>query len=373
MLFSERDIDLLRLLRWCRCIAREDGEHVFSRTVVSNLLFLSYLKHYREHDALILTARGNRFLESVFSDLPDRASLAYRESDTRRRLRLSKLALTAYRAGLHIFTTGIEELAQPHTLFLPALMRGRGRNPWGSTRTAAVAHLGDLSCAVHYVCPGIGKLMLTDELNAFANNTGILKGCRQALIFAGKSRGEILGELERADAADEGRLISYGEAYRQSAMPVHLLSCDDAGAKQLRMMLVPDYRRKMTMAALRSHYKPPPKDMPAWDALYGGIPFVMAADMDLRRVDAALRAARERGHRQIALAALAEQAADVFFPRYRDTGMARAFILTDEALNELGCGAPSLRAPSRRQFLTAKGDVVDAPPIQTHRETGSKG
>ena len=56
-------------------------------------------------------------------------------------------------------------------MFLSTLTRERGANPWGSTRVAAIAHLGDLFCAVHYVCPGIGKLSLTDELTAFSNQT----------------------------------------------------------------------------------------------------------------------------------------------------------------------------------------------------------
>ena len=373
MLFSKRDIDLLKLLRWCRCIALEDGQRYFSSAVVSNLLALSYLKQYQEYDALILTAEGNRFLEGICTDLPASAPLAYKDSDTKRRLRLSKLVLTAYRAGIDIFATNIEDLATSPSLFLPALTRGRGRNPWGNTRTAAVAHLGDLSCALHYVCPGIGKLMLVEELNAFSNNTSILKGHRQVLIFAGTSYSEILKELELLDIPEESRLISYGAAYRQATIPVYLLSCDDAGAKQLRIMSTPNYRKQFAMAALKAHYEPPPADAPAWDALYNGDPFVMAADMDLQRVDYAVQTARERGHRKIALAALGEQAEAVFFSRYRDTGMARVFTLTDTALTELGCNTSSLCTPSRRQFLTAKGDVVDAPLIQAHRKAGGKG
>lgn len=373
VVFSERDIDLLRILRWCRCILQEDAVRYFSDEVVSNLAALSYLKLHHESGALILTAGGNRFLESIFSELPGGLRLAYRESDTKRRLRLSKLVLTAYRAGLNTFATKIEDLAPAPSLFLPALMRGRGRNPWGNTRTAAIVHLEGLSCAVHFVCPGIGKLMLMDELNAFANNTAPLKGARQTILFAGQNYNDILSELEQSDNSGESRLVSYGEAYRQMTMPVHLLTCDDTGAKQLRIMDVPDYRKKFSMAALKAHYEPPPPDVSAWDALYGGIPFVMAADMNLRRVDAAITTAQERGYPQIALAALEEQAEAVFFARYRDTGLARVFTLTDAALSELGCGASSLHTPSRRQFLTAKGDVVDAPLIQANRKTGRKG
>lgn len=42
-------------------------------------------------------------------------------------------------------------------------------------------------------------------------------------------------------------------------LPVHLLSCDDTGAVQLQIMSVPDYRQRLTRAALRSHYQSPIK------------------------------------------------------------------------------------------------------------------
>ena len=156
-------------------------------------------------------------------------------------------------------------------------------------------------------------------------------------------------------------------------LPLFLLPCNDTGGLQLRIMGVPNYRELLARIILKSHYVPPPTNRAMYDALYQGVPFVMAADMNLRRVDAAITTAQERGYSQIALAALEEQAEAVFFTRYRDAGLARVFTLTDAALSELDCDAVSLHSPSRRQFLTAKGDVVDAPLIQTHRKTGRKG
>ena len=103
--------------------------------------------------------------------------------------------------------------------------------------------------------------------------------------------------------------------YRCLQLPVHLLLCDDTGAVQLQIMTVPDYRRKLTQAALKNQYRPPPKDIPAWDALFQGMPFVMAADMDLRRIDAAIQTASANNMKQIAIAALERQAESVLFFR----------------------------------------------------------
>ena len=96
----------------------------------------------------------------------------------------------------------------------------------------------------------------------------------------------------------------------------------------------------------------------------------MAADMDLRRVDAAIRAAHEQEINQIAVAALRGQAETVLFPRYRDTGLARVFVLTDEAISEVTGRPPVPYTPPRTQFITPKGDVVDAPPFQSRGKAG---
>ena len=291
---------------------------------------------------------------------------AYRETDIQRRLYIARLTVTAFRAGGHVFTAGIEDLRKEPALFLPSNSRGRGANPWANTRIAAVAALGGTAYAAHYVRPGIGRLLFSDELAAFTRNISPLRVPAQAFLFFGDSYGELLAELEHSGEPDEGRLISYGEAYRRLRLPAHLLTCDDAGVLQFRIMSIPGYRAKLTRIALKSKYAPPPEDLPQCDALFGGAPFLLAADMDLRRIDDAIDAARERRRGPVVLAALEAQAEAVLYGRYRDTGKARVFTLTDAALKEFLGAEAAGRDPSQLPFTTAKGEVIHAPLIKTH-------
>ena len=89
----------------------------------------------------------------------------------------------------------------------------------------------------------------------------------------------------------------------------------------------------------------------------------MAADMDLRRIDAAVEAARSDGILQIVLAALPEQVEAVLNRRYRETGKARVFTITDAALREL-LGSIVPYTPPDLPFYTSEGSVLDVPPLK---------
>ena len=369
MLFSQCDIDVLRLLCWCQYVQPSDLNAISFETERENLIRLGLVRRHAGSGAFALSGSGRLFLQEVLDGKIPQLTQSYHSDAIQRRLRLARMALTSYQGGIDLFTTSTAELSDSPKMFLSAITRSRGSNPWGSTRIAAIAHLGDTLYAVHYVCLGIGKIALTDELTAFTNQTAQFRNTKRAFLFAGESYGSILAELEQTGKSDN-KLITYGEAYRCLQQPVHLLSCDSTGAVQLQIMSVPDYRRRLTQAALKNQYRPPPKDIPAWDAVFHGLPFVMAADMDLRRIDAAIQSANANGMKQIAIAALRGQAETVLFPRYRDTGLARVFVLTDDAISEVTGRPPVPYVPPRTQFLTSKGDVVDAPPIQAAGKAG---
>ena len=363
MMLSCRDLDILRLLRWCRIIRPKELCEAFSEDEVMNLSAAQMIRFSDAAKAWLLTPCGNRVLGSAGVVLPPATAPTYREPDIMRRLRLAQIVTTAYAAGVNIFLTKESELQSQPSLFLPFLHRNRGSNPWGSTRVAALLHTGDLMCAIHWVSPGIGCVALTDELTAFQNHTAAIPAKQRAMIFAASSYDEILAELEGAQDDHNTRLQTYREVYDCLKLPLFLLPCNDTGCLQLRIMGVPNYRELLARIILKSHYVPPPTNRAMYDALYQGVPFVMAADMDLRRIDAALNAARSDGLSQIVLAALPEQVETVLNRRYRETGKARVFTITDAALREL-LGSTAPYTPPDLPFYTSEGSVLDVPPLK---------
>ncbi len=142
MIFTTRDLDILRFLRWCRFVLAKDLTGVFSKGEVQNLEILRLIKLYQPAQAYTLTAAGNRLLDAAFPKLPAAVAPAYKAADTLRRIRQAKLMTTAYQAGVSVFTTDVSALCE-QAMFLPMIARTRGFNPWGSTRVAALVHTGD--------------------------------------------------------------------------------------------------------------------------------------------------------------------------------------------------------------------------------------
>ena len=439
-------MDVLRLLCWCQNVRPDDLSSISTETERENLITLGLIKRHQRSDTLLLTNSGRAFLQAALEgDVPN-LTLSYHDAAIERRVRLSALMMIAYHAGINVFTITANSLAEPSTLFITAITRSRGHNPWGSARVGAIAHLGSTYYAVHYIYSGIGRMAVNDELAAFHNHTNFGKDTQRAFLFAGASYADIIEELKVRDEKRDTKLIRYSEAYRGLHYPVHLLSCDETGARQLQIMAVPDYRMKLAKLMLRSAYRPPPEDAPAWDAIYQNRPFVIGADMNLRRIDAAIASAKKRGclpislscdetgARQlqimavpdyrmklaklmlrsayrpppedapawdaiyqnrpfvigadmnlrridaaiasakkrgclpISLAALDAQGDAVLLRRYKDTGYAVIYKVTESVLTELFGHPPSLYLPPCTQYLTKKGAVVDAPLIQVDRK-----
>ena len=368
MLMSVRDMDVLRLLCWCQNVRPDDLSSISTETERENLITLGLIKRHQRSDTLLLTNSGRAFLQAALEgDVPN-LTLSYHDAAIERRVRLSSLMMTAYHAGINVFTITANSLAELSTLFITAITRSRGHNPWGSARVGAIAHLGSTYYAVHYIYSGIGRMAVNDELAAFHNHTNFGKDTQRAFLFAGASYADIMEELKARDEKRDAKLIRYSEAYRGLHYPVHLLSCDETGARQLQIMAVPDYRMKLAKLMLRSAYRPPPEDAPAWDAIYQNRPFVIGADMNLRRIDAAIASAKKRGCLPISLAALDAQGDAVLLRRYKDTGYAVIYKVTESVLTELFGHPPSLYLPPCTQYLTKKGAVVDAPLIQVDRK-----
>ena len=169
MLFSVRDIDVLRLLCWCQNIKPNSLNGVSTKEERENLMTMGFIKTHERSGTLLLTNKGRAFVELLLNGVIPGLRISYHDAAIERRLRLSELVLTAYYAGVDVFTTSVGGDGERPSLLITSITRNHGHNPWGSARVGAIAHLGGIYYAAHYVCPGIGRMAVNDELSALHN------------------------------------------------------------------------------------------------------------------------------------------------------------------------------------------------------------
>ena len=111
MLMSVRDMDVLRLLCWCQNVRPDDLSSISTETERENLITLGLIKRHQRSDTLLLTNSGRAFLQAALEgDVPN-LTLSYHDAAIERRVRLSALMMTAYHAGINVFTILIAFLA----------------------------------------------------------------------------------------------------------------------------------------------------------------------------------------------------------------------------------------------------------------------
>ena len=162
---------------------------------------------------------------------------------------------------------------------------------------------------------------------------------------------------------------------------MHLLACSDAGAFQLRIMALEDYRPKMAGLLLGKGYQSPDSRIPDSDGLlFDGkarLPFVAAVDMDLKRIDRAYIAAREAGCPKLALGALEPQAKALQL-LYQVRGKAVVYSVAIpnllKSLRDSGqqgsVDALRLYEPPTAAYITQEGGALHASAVPSHRKAG---
>lgn len=106
MIFSQRDVDALRLLCWCQFIKPKDLSGVVTNAEQKNLISLGLVRIHEKSGAMLLTSKGSLLLERLLDGAVPQMSRAYHAPLIERRVRVSRLAVTAYAeilpgGGLH--------------------------------------------------------------------------------------------------------------------------------------------------------------------------------------------------------------------------------------------------------------------------------
>ena len=358
MYFSAQEVELLRLVGWCKQLRAGSllsfGSGIFSVDSVRHFASLGLVSYgqknavLRKQSTIRLTPARYRFLASVGINIPQDNKARSESNVISRRIIAGSSLLTFHRAGVNVHADSAASLSESFT-YLPAFAMRRGSNNLlNSTVFLGVYRDADTTYIVFNITDGCGVIYLNNELKGFLALCEQSQTAKHAVIFMGNSTDDIARAALHENAEDNKvkGAVSFAKAYTEIIRPVHFIPCNDSGAWVLRLMQLPNYREAIAKAALGGSYRAPYPDAPDTDAIHFAaphMPAVIAIDMDVKRIDRAVESAQAKGCAGIALYVLPEQQAFAV-ERYGQKGC-ELFVLPVDSLQERLTGNPSLYEP----------------------------
>lgn len=375
MNFSSAEIEALRLAGWLKALPQELGRfntHMLSPAGIAALLELRLLHRTGNGRYLRPTASGWDFLSFIGFDYPKDSRYVTDPRKLSRRDEAAKILFTCYRAGLGVFADRPEYLASPGVYLSAAAARRnplyQGNRVWAGCRLAGIVRLRDTAYLAHFV--NDGGMYFTTEMELLHKLASGRCPATACFYFADSYEDAASTVLHGTPASGQGRtngLVPFHEACRRTDLPLHLAECSNTGALQLLLMNTPKYRDKAVRLLLGRDFHPPLPGLPDTDAVWNGIPLLIAADMDVKRIGRACKTVRLHGCAPPILVALREQLPALHL-LFEPAGVTEFYELFREPLMD-GLNL-SLYEPSAEQYRTKEGGLVSATDIPPRRKAG---
>lgn len=374
MILNVKEVELLKLLCWCKNAPAPSAWQIgiFNAQCVAAL----------EHFGLVFVSRNKKYIRPRPSayHLMETAGFSFKadaapQTKPRildRRNTAAKVLLTFYSAGADVFKDTIDEISEK-AVYVPsfAARSANSGNPFGSTKFYGIFQTSETLYLVFYADDA--GIYFQKELTLFHSYIDRSHIQNTGLIFMGGSVSEIgntvFHEPRPAEQTKKKyNTDSFGKVFSMTSLPVHFVPVGNAGAQMLRYLAMPRYRERLARLVLRKSYRPPYDALPDTDAIHFRPPHLPAAvtlDMDIKRIDRAVSAAKGQGFPKIVLYALPEQ---VPFLRERYQGAAEVIAVNAERLDReigVGDGIPDGAAP----YFTAEGRCIDVADFAAYRKS----
>lgn len=116
MIFSERDIDALRMICWCQYMPPCYLRRIVTSTELDNLIHIGFIKCHAKSNAVVLTGKGSDFMVELFGQQIPELTKSYHAAAIQRRLRQSGLAVTAYHGAANFFQPAPRNWRRPRAV-----------------------------------------------------------------------------------------------------------------------------------------------------------------------------------------------------------------------------------------------------------------
>lgn len=368
MYLGNSDMELLRLAAWCKNLPSDMAGSFHTRVLDPASIWLldqaGLAMVTKNGRSIRLREKGWRFLQHL--GVGYHKDNSYR-SGYGRRIEGARILLTFWRAGYEVFASTLGDLEGQRAFALSMAARrdaARGGDIWGGAGFWGLGRIRDTIAACYHVTGHENTALSYRSEKAMLDKAAAILRTSGAMIFAGSGYEKLaraIGNTTPAGTSGKSGRRTFAEIYRNAATPVYLLECSDTGALQLRIMAQEDYRKRLADVVLQ-YYSPPPVGVTAADGLLWmrdeeSLPWLLAVDMDVCRIDRTYRQAVGAGYKGIVLVCLPPQEKPLHMI-YGDKRMKFVVITREDLLGAFG--TLRLHEPPLGPYLDEKGGMIDA-------------
>lgn len=372
MILTVREWEFLKLLCWCKTVPIPEDwcGGIYDKTMVAVLEYLGLVWCSRNGKYIRPRPEAYRLLESAGYSFHGDVTPQTKQQTLDRWNTAAKIVFTFYLAGIDVFKNS---LSQSPNVYISALAAKGGSigNPFGSTKFYGIYQTAETLYLVFYADDA--GVYFQKELTLFHSYIDRSHIQNTGLIFMGGSVPEIgdtvFHEPRPAEQAKKKyNTDSFGKVFSITSLPVHFVPVGQCGVRMLRYMAMEHYRERLAKMILRKSYRPPYDALPDTDAIHYQPPYLPAAaalDMDVKRIDRAVSAAKGQGYPKIVLYALPEQ---VSFLRGRYRGAADVIAVDAERLDREINGTKSGQDHAQ-PYVTKEGRCIDVADFAAYRKS----
>jgi hypothetical protein len=385
MLLNHAEMDCLRLAAWCKDLPQNTTQYIHAGTW-DLLCELGYIKANRAGTCFHPAAKALDILERAGFHYPQDTRRLCAGAALSRRLELAELTLFLYSMGADVFMDaphavhtsaqqtpnetppqGIptQHITQPGLAvsFLPsfALRRAKSSNILGGTRLAGFLYAPQTTFVPYVIRAGNAGVYPHAEQAVFSMEY-LTGGKAPAILCTGNP--DLSALLAAADHAAEAPFrngaVTYGKAMAFFSPPVCFVPLSKDGARQLRIICRPDYRKALARALLQKEgYAASGYTWCDGISQKTGEPLLIGVDMNLKGFERALGFAGETKLHILLLDFQVEPAKAILKNKKAELHGFSADEL-DSAL-----GLSGLPEPDFTPYQTKGGDFINVTAFQT--------
>ncbi len=289
MLFSQTDMEILRLCAWCKDLPTRNTENLPEEIV--NLVHFEFLRLTRSKKSYRLTPLGYEVLQRAGFDYEPDSTYRTDEHIVTRRLQGAEIALFFRRFGADIFVgTPRAEKRRDGYISAYALRNASSNLLLRNTQMLGFYYTDDTMFVTYYVTKDDIGIYTSVEMRSIFSQT-ICCDRSPFVIFSGAGSLLEITEIVMTERCrnEKQTYDTYIEAFEKFECPVAIIPMNENGIRTMEVLKLKDYRTQIAKAVLGEDYLPPKSEHIDAINKSTGENYIVGIDCNIPRIKKAMK------------------------------------------------------------------------------------